>query len=754
MGPGSSSNMSNVKVTNLPKLSEDGSNWVTYKERILNNLTSKGLTRHVRGSARKPVPIVERDGSFYRLNELSPLSDEDLEMLEDAIDTYDQKEAQVREIIYETVSKSVFLEIKNETSAYNVWTKLVAIHEEKGTMTYTDTLTKLSSARYADGKNMRSHITYMKELQERLAEMGNPINDDQFSAYIRASLTPDYRPLMTSIMASSRASGKSLSVHDLIMFIYEEADNKAVEKNVDEAKDNSAMAANREKGKGKCKSDQKCTNCKKKGHTRENCFAKGGGKESEAPDWWKKKFGKDESKSTAANAADADEEAVAFLTYTENFALVVTSDFQAEALTTGVAKCGTIIDCGASNHFSPEREKFLNYRELSPIPIKAADGRIFHALGKGDMKVSLPMGENNKPTTVTLKDTFYSPQMAFTLISVTRMTKAGLSCTMKGKTCTITSPSNKVIGRVPKIRGLYRVTDTLATKNDTQSANSASQTLTISQLHRLMGHINHDDLRTMVKEGIVEGIDLDMDSKPDFCDVCVKAKAARKPFPKKSTSDRVKAYGDKVTADVWGPAQVESLGGKRYYSLFQDKHSHEEKIYFMRQKSETLDYYQRYEAWAKVQRNAVIKIFGCDRGGEFTSKEFTDHLEHQGTVRHLTVHDSPASNGGVERANRTHLDIARAMIIQSGQPNFLWAEAIRHSVWLRNRAITRSVPEAKTPYEIATQEKPSLAGLIEWGSRVWVKRLDVQKLEPRAFEAVFIGFNDESKGYRIFWASK
>ena len=60
-------------------------------------------------------------------------------------------------------------------------------------------------------------------------------------------------------------------------------------------------------------------------------------------------------------------------------------------------------------------------------------------------------------------------------------------------------------------------------------------------------------------------------------------------------SDRVKAYGDKVSADIWGPAQVESLGGKWYYNLFQYKHSHKEKVYFM------LDYYKCYKAWAKVQ---------------------------------------------------------------------------------------------------------------------------------------------------------
>src|SRR5271168_4870543 len=519
------SSSSSIKVFNLPRLSEDGSNWVTYKERVLNNLTSKGLMQHVRGTARKPIQLIEQHSAYFRPNELAPLSNEDLEEHEDFVDSYHQKEAQVREIIYDTVSKSVFLEIKDKSSAAGVWSKLVAIHEAKGTMTYTDTLTKLSSARYADGKSMRAHISTMKELRERLAEMGNPINDDQFSAYIRASLTPDYRPLLTSIMASSRTSGKTLSVHDLITFIYEEADNKTAEKHVDKAKENSAMVANKGKGKLKAKSDKYCDNCTKKGHTKENCFAKGGGKESEAPDSWKKKFRKDESKGTAANTVKKEEENVAFLAYTENFALAVTSDFQKEALATGILKRGTIIDCGASSHFSPEREKFLNYQELSPIPIRAANGRTFHALGKGDLKVLLPMGKDTKPIPVTLKDTYYSPQMAFTLISVTRMTNAGLSCTMKGKTCTITSPSNKIIGCIPKIRGLYRVTDTTTTKTEAESANTISQLLTISQLHRIMGHINHNELRKMVKEGIVEGINLNMDSKPEFCDVCVQAKA-------------------------------------------------------------------------------------------------------------------------------------------------------------------------------------------------------------------------------------
>ena len=62
---------------------------------------------------------------------------------------------------------------------------------------------------------------------------------------------------------------------------------------------------------------------------------------------------------------------------------------------------------------------------------------------------------------------------------------------------------------------------------------------------------------------MVTGIELDFDSKPEFCEPCLKGKATRKPFPKKSQT-MYQNYGDKVVADTWGPAQVESLGRKWY----------------------------------------------------------------------------------------------------------------------------------------------------------------------------------------------
>ena len=60
---------------------------------------------------------------------------------------------------------------------------------------------------------------------------------------------------------------------------------------------------------------------------------------------------------------------------------------------------------------------------------------------------------------------------------------------------------------------------------------------------------------------MVTRINLDLNLKPEFCEACIKAKATHKPFPKESKTEYT-AYGDKVVADVWGPATVKSIARK------------------------------------------------------------------------------------------------------------------------------------------------------------------------------------------------
>lgn len=222
-------------------------------------------------------------------------------------------------------------------------------------------------------------------------------------------------------------------------------------------------------------------------------------------------------------------------------ALIVTSNFKAEAEAFTISNSSRIIlNSGASRHFSPDRSKLLNFREIDPEPIWAADGCTFSTLGKGDLKVELSNG-NHKLTSIMPRNVYYSPHMAFTLMSVSCVDKAGFSLSIKGGTCVIQSSKSNIIGHIPLIWGLYCGGETFS--SSTPVANAALKLMLISELYCSMGHINDDNLCRMVKDGMVTGIELDFDLKPEFCEPCIKAEADQKPFPKKS--DTVyKSYGD------------------------------------------------------------------------------------------------------------------------------------------------------------------------------------------------------------------
>ena len=77
----------------------------------------------------------------------------------------------------------------------------------------------------------------------------------------------------------------------------------------------------------------------------------------------------------------------------------------------------------------------------------------------------------------------------------------------------------------------------LATRSSTSPsahANIMSAKMTIQDAHLKFGHIAHDDIKYAITEGLILGIELDLTSKPEFCDACTKAKASRQLFLKQS----------------------------------------------------------------------------------------------------------------------------------------------------------------------------------------------------------------------------
>jgi hypothetical protein len=285
-------------------------------------------------------------------------------------------------------------------------------------------------------------------------------------------------------------------------------------------------------------------------------------------------------------------------------------------------------------------------------------------------------------TPVLLKECIYVPDLAFTLISVSQIVKVTKGITFKDNYAEITHPNGHIMARIPESQGLYRLVTAKQTQNDYASA--AIVKINIMEAHRKLGYITCSAIKHMVKNGMITSLEIDLTSKEEFCEPCAKAKATRKPFPKES-STRATCFGKCVHWDLWGPASMKSLGGKYYAACQTDNNSHEVETYFLEKKSEALEAYKTDEALIETHCDgAKIKFMHSDQGGEFMSEEFKKHLQSKGTKHELTVHDSPQQDGVSKRGMHTQAEHACALLIASGLPRFLWAEAMCHCVWLQN----------------------------------------------------------------------
>ena len=94
------------------------------------------------------------------------------------------------------------------------------------------------------------------------------------------------------------------------------------------------------------------------------------------------------------------------------------------------------------------------------------------------------------------------------------------------------------------------------------------------------------------------------------------------------------------------------------------------------------------------------------------------------------------------------------MLHDSGLPKFLWAEAVSHAIYLRNRTWTRAIGYT-TPYELLYGTKPNMEGLQPWGCKVRVHDTGGSKLEARSKVGRWVGYDPETKdGHRIYWPDK
>jgi len=133
----------------------------------------------------------------------------------------------------------------------------------------------------------------------------------------------------------------------------------------------------------------------------------------------------------------------------------------------------------------------------------------------------------------------------------------------------------------------------------------------------------------------------------------------------RKTNARQSKYLEIVHTNMCGPMRVESNGGAQYFITFTDDHSRWVKIQLIKSKDEALSAFKRFKLFAEKQTGHSIKYLQSDNDTEYRNKAFDEFLTEHSIGRRLTVTHTPEQNGVAKRQNRTLVETARCLLIQS-----------------------------------------------------------------------------------------
>ena len=561
--------------------------------------------------------------------------------------------------------------------------------------------------------NLLDHVNKIKALADELACLEAPVTDGDVVMTLLESLPPSYEFLITAL--------ETRPIHELTMeFVTARLMHEMTKRKENEAQgEGSALVSRQGKGGTKAaKETRTCFKCGKSGHIARFC---------------KGSQGKDKESAHKASKVE-DEEEFAFATHG--------GGEKANMFT-------WIVDSGATQHMTSHRDAFHTYQPIVGKKIYLGDNGMVEALGVGQILVEVQVKGLTKK--IRMEEVLHVPKLHANLISVSKLSLGGLKVHFNTVGCVVRAASGVLIASAPREGNLYYLHFTKV--NGTSMAcvaQGSAQEGVVELWHRRLGHLNVKSMKSL--QHIVKGLNLSS-CKEEWssmvCKGCIEGKSSRQPFPKDGATRATKPL-ELVHSDVCGPMKTTSIGGARYFVTFIDDFSRKMWVYMLRCKSEVFGHFETWKALVEAQSDCKVKVLRSDNGGEYVSKAFEEYLKAHGIEHHTSAPYTPQQNGVAERANRTIVEMARAMIYGQGLKLELWGEAVSTAVYTRNRCPTQALA-SKTPQEAWSGIRPHVSHMRTFGCIAYalVPSAKRTKLDAKGIKCLFLGYCEGTKAYRL-----
>ena len=399
-----------------------------------------------------------------------------------------------------------------------------------------------------------------------------------------------------------------------------------------------------------------------------------------------------------------------------------------------------LVDSGATTHIVCDRDKFETFDQsynCNKHTIELADGSRSTGAVKGIGKVKTTFHDRqNNPHDCILDNVLYVPSYKQDIFSVQAATEKGTKVNFSPGHSEIILPDG-VTFPISKKGKLYFV-------NTVQNVNKVSNR-SLKEWHQVMGHSNTED--TLKLESIVEGMKIS-DKEAFECEICVQGKMPK--FRNRESDEKSNKPYEFVHTDLGGPVTPTAKDGLKYAQIFVDDYSGAYMIYFLKNKSDTVEATKRFLADSAPYGS--IKRLRSDNGTEFTSKEFQDLMVKNKIKHEFSSPYSPHQNGTAERAWRTIFDMARCLLIESQVPKYLWTYAAMTAAHTRNRCFNKRLN--KTPYEAVIGSKPDLNRMHIFGTVCYAHVENAKKLDSRCEKGIFVGYDKASPAYLVYFPEK
>ncbi|GJW27376.1 retrotransposon protein, putative, ty1-copia subclass [Tanacetum coccineum] len=391
-----------------------------------------------------------------------------------------------------------------------------------------------------------------------------------------------------------------------------------------------------------------------------------------------------------------------------------------------------IMDSGGSYHMTPMLDLFYDFLECDGGRVLLGDNRECKIRGIGKVRVQLKDGSS-----FVLHNVRFIPELKRNLISMGTLEKEGYTVKMQSGKIKVIIGSRVVLSGTRRDNCVYSL-DGHALAGDLNV--SVKEKDSLAQVwHKRLGHISEARLHVLEKQCLFGKKSL---GKLDFCENYILGKSHQVSFSVgRHTTQGVIDY---VHSDLWGPSQVESLGGKRYFLSIVDDYSRRVWVYILMFKHEAFGKFKEWKQLVENQTGRTVKKVRTDNGLEFCNREFKQLCVESRIARHLTVAGMPQQNGLAKRMNRTLMDKVRCLLIQSGLPKTFWAEATCTAAYLINRSPSTAI-EKKIPIELWSGHSSDYEMLRTFGC-VAYSHVKQGKLELRAVKCILLGYPEGVKG--------